>query len=81
MDTDGLQPDARLVSLERRGRRIVDLLATYLLHPGTALYVGFTDRAENLAFEEGGLSTHRTDGVGLSTGRQLFVKVAGLLPF
>ena len=35
-------------SLERTKRFGLDFLFTYLLHPGTAVYVGYTDIYENL---------------------------------
>ena len=34
---------------ERQREWSMDLLLTYLVHPGTALYVGYTDRYKNLA--------------------------------
>jgi len=58
-----------------------DFLITYLLHPGTALYVGYTDGYDNLRrapadgiLTPGGAPT-------LSTGRQVFVKSSYLFRF
>lgn len=60
----------------------IDLLLTYLLHPGTALYLGYTDAHENLQTvgsppEE----VIRSKDPDLSVGRQIFIKVAYLLRF
>jgi len=41
-------PNEQLVNLEREKRLKVDVLATYILHPGTALYIGYGDPYENL---------------------------------
>ena len=60
----------------------IDLLLTYLLHPGTALYLGYTDSYENLQTvgsppEE----VIRSKDPDLSVGRQIFIKVSYLLRF
>jgi uncharacterized protein DUF5916 len=80
VDTNFVSPAARFVAIDQARTITFDILATYMLHPGTALYVGFTDRRENLAFDRDG-SLRATDALGLSTGRQLFVKVTDVLPF
>jgi len=78
LDYAAVLPDVTLVSLEREKRLQGDLLFTYLLNPGTAVYAGYTDRRENLAIDSGQISTvRRTDSV-LSTGRQFFVKLSYL---
>jgi Holliday junction resolvasome RuvABC DNA-binding subunit len=54
-----------------------DLLFTYLVHPGTALYVGYSDRYENLVIDPGDpLGVHRAPGINHPTARQLFVKLS-----
>jgi hypothetical protein len=59
-----------------------DLLLTYLLNPGTALYVGYTDRYENLALLGGPPPTvERSRKADLSVARQLFVKLNYLWRF
>jgi hypothetical protein len=68
----------RLVSLDREKRLQGDLLLTYLLHPGTSLYVGYTDRQENLAIESTRVPTLRRTESVLNTGRQFFVKMSYL---
>ena len=75
-----MSPNASLVDLDRKRQIGGDLLATYLLNPGTALYVGYTDNRENLALD-GTVppSLVRTDSPDLSTGRQFFVKLSYLI--
>src|SRR5205823_8871973 len=53
MDYNGVLPNSGLISLDRQKRITGDVLVTYLIHPGTALYVGYTDRLENLAIFPG----------------------------
>jgi len=58
-----------------------DVLASYLKHPGTAIYVGYTDGYDNLQRDEsiGGL---RLGGAPTqSTGRQVFVNASYLFRF
>jgi hypothetical protein len=81
VDIGLVAPSAQLVSFARTRKTTLDILGTYMLHPGTALYIGFTNRRENLAFDPYETSLARTDGLGLVTGRQLFVKVTKVLPF
>lgn len=81
LDYVGILPNESLVALERRKHLTADVLLTYLVHPGTALYVGYTDGYDNLrpdaatgAFQLGGAPTR-------STGRQVFVKSSYLFRF
>lgn len=63
-------------------RFTADLLFTYLLHPGTALYVGYTDRQENLALDPALPPTLRRIGSPTTaTSRQFFVKMSYLFRF
>lgn len=60
-----------------------DFLLTYLIHPGTALYVGYNSNLQNLdpglvPATQGWL---RTPDRFINDGRQLFVKVSYLLRF
>jgi len=58
----------------------VDVLFTYFLHPGTALYLGYTDLCRNLAYDPTtSPSLHRTDGIGLATERLIYLKLSYLL--
>jgi hypothetical protein len=67
------------VNLERTKRLTADVLVTFLLNPGTALYLGFTDRYENLFIANTDPRTlARTGMPDTSTGRQFFVKLSYL---
>ena len=77
LDYNAALPNASLVSLERSKRFGGDLLFTYLLHPGTALYVGYTDTYENLLLSPAAPPyLTRRDWPGTAVGRQFFVKVS-----
>jgi hypothetical protein len=79
-DYNAVLPNHSLVSLERTKKFGADILMTYLLNPWTALYVGYTDLYENLAFDPT-LSPYlkRTGFPDTSVGRQFFVKFSYLL--
>ena len=82
LDYNGVLPDAGMVTLDRTKRIGADLLMTYLLHPGTAVYIGYTDIYENLLFDPSKppylqLSNSPT----MNTGRQIFAKLTYLLRF
>ena len=82
IDYNSVLPNTELVALERDKRLTADALLTYLLNPGTALYVGYTDSHQNLAIERTNPPTlRRTSSPTTSTGRQFFVKVSYLLRF
>jgi hypothetical protein len=82
VDYNATLPNSSLVDLERSKRLTGDLLLTYLVHPGTAIYLGYTDHRENLTFDPGNLHVPgRTGFPGFSTGRQFFLKVSYLLRF
>ena len=68
-----------LVALERTKRFTGDVLLTYMLNPGTALYVGYAGKYENAHLVSGGLQ--RGGAPNVSTGRQLFVRVSYMLRF
>ena len=81
VDYNAILPNESLVALERRKHLTADILATYLLHPGTAIYVGYTDGYDNLQRNE---STGRLTLGGpptQSTGRQIFAKASYLFRF
>jgi len=64
-------------------RFTADLLLTYLLHPGTALYVGYTDRQENLVIDSSTSPPmlRRISSPSTPTGRQFFIKMSYLFRF
>lgn len=82
VDYNAVLPNPSLVALRNTKRFTTDFLLTYLVNPGTALYIGFTDGYENLAF----IPTvqpilQRTGSPTTSTGRQFFVKMSYLFRF
>lgn len=82
VDYDAVLPNSSLSSLERSKKITTDVLVTYLLNPGTAIYAGYSDRRENLALDPFGASSlRRTVSPDLLTGRQFFVKASYLLRF
>jgi hypothetical protein len=75
VDYNTLAPNASLVALDRSRHLVSDLLVTWLLHPGTALYVGYTDGYDNFRLDPlAGIvpTTHEL----ASSGRQLFIKTS-----
>jgi Domain of unknown function (DUF5916) len=81
-DYNAVLPNERLVALGRDKRFNADFLMTYLVNPGTALHVGYTDGYQNLAIAPTDPpSLFRTGAPFNSTGRQFFVKLSYLLRF
>ncbi len=82
VDYNAVLPNTSLVDLERSKRITGDVLLTYLLHPGTAFYVGYTDNRENLLLVPGAApSLTRIGFPSTVTGRQFFVKMSYLFRF
>jgi hypothetical protein len=78
-DYNSILPNASLVSLEKEKRVGADLLLTYMVNPGTALHVGFTDLYENLALDPAQpRPLYRIDSPETSVGRQVFIKLSYL---
>jgi len=76
-------PSAQLSSLEYAKTLAGDILLTYLLHPGTALYVGYSNMLENynrLALEQAARLERSPAGL-MSTAAGLFVKFSYLYRF
>lgn len=79
IDYGALLPNASLSSLERAKSLRGDFLVTYLVNPGTAIYVGYTDLYENVTIGPGEPPVLRSsDSPRTSTGRQFFMKVSYL---
>jgi hypothetical protein len=57
-----------------------DVLATYLVNPGTAIYVGYSSRYDNLALIPG-LGYLRSGAPALLTQRQFFLKLSYLFRY
>jgi len=82
VDYSTVDRDSTLSRVDPERRWAVDLLLTYLVNPGTALYVGYRDGYENLAILPGTPPTlARTDDPTTSIGRQVFLKMSYLLQF
>ena len=82
LDYEAVLPNASLVDLEREKRFTTDILATYFVNPGTALYVGYTDRYDNLAIDPTvPPRLRRIVAPTTSTGRQFFIKLSYLYRF
>lgn len=81
-DYNAVLPNPALVALEGTKRFTSDVLLTYMLNPGTALHVGYTDMYENVRLQPGPPAwLQRTGPPDVSTGRQLFVKLSYVLRF
>jgi hypothetical protein len=82
VDYNGILQNPALVDLQRQKRLTGDVLLTYLIHPGTALYLGYTDRLENLRLFPGMRPTVAPIGFpSTTTARQFFAKVSYLFRF
>jgi hypothetical protein len=82
VDYNAVLENPALVNLQRQKRLTGDVLLTWLLHPGTAVYVGYTDRLENLRLFPGMPPTVGPIGFpSTTTGRQFFAKVSYLFRF
>ena len=83
LDYNGIWANQSLVALDQDRRFTADVLLTYLLNPGTAVYIGYTDGYQNVALDDvNGAGSLRTIArPTTSTGRQIFVKSSYLLRF
>jgi hypothetical protein len=85
LDYNSVLPNPQLVQLRRQKSLKGDLLFTYLLHPGTALYIGYSDLYENVDLDSVSLAPLRTlrqtNSPTTSTGRLFFVKLSYLFRF
>lgn len=74
-----------LTSLETTKQFNTDFLITYLVHPGTAIYVGYNSDLQNydpsLAVDPVTLNIQRTRNGYINDSRQFFVKVSYLFRF
>jgi hypothetical protein len=82
VDYESVLPNSTLVALDKEKHIGVDALFTYMLNPGTALYVGYTDLYDNWRLDPTRPPyLFRTDFPGLNTGRQFFFKLSYLFRF
>jgi Domain of unknown function (DUF5916) len=83
VDWKASDADTTLVADDARQRKWgIDVLITYLAHPGTAVFLGYTDRYENLQILPGPpreLGPSRSPE--MSVGRQFFIKASYLVRF
>ncbi|HEY7403823.1 MAG TPA: DUF5916 domain-containing protein [Candidatus Angelobacter sp.] len=79
VDYNGLAGNPLLADFQHTQRLNYDLLLTYFVHPGTAIYAGYSDRYENLGLDPANpLGFSRTPGFSFSnlTARQFFIKLS-----
>jgi hypothetical protein len=80
VDYEAVLPNGALVSLDREKRVRFDALATFMVNPWTAVYVGYTDAYENWR-RPVDRPIVRGGGPTTSVGRQVFVKVSYLFRY
>jgi hypothetical protein len=80
VDYNDVLANPTLVALERTKHITADFLMTYLVHPGTAIYVGYTTGYDNIALDPAGAVRPISDPTTL-TGQQFFVKTSYLFRF
>ena len=82
VDYYAVLPDSSLFYQDRFKQLSGDVLLTYLLHPGTAIYLGYNNRYENLAIDpEAPRSLRRYGAPDYLASSQLFVKLSYLFKF
>jgi hypothetical protein len=80
VDYNSVLPNTSLVNLDWTKRLGFDVLLTYMLHPGTALHLGYTDIYENLHLDPMVSPYLQRNGLpDTSVGRQIFLKLSYLL--
>jgi predicted porin len=76
------QANVILTDLEHKKNFNTDFLITYMLHPGTALYVGYNHNLQN--YDEDAINRHtglfRTNRL-INDDRQFFVKLSYLFRY
>lgn len=82
LDYYAILPNPSLIKYQRYKAATGDVLITYLLNPGTALYFGYTNSYENVALVGTNPPTViSTIAPQTSTARQFFVKLSYLFRF
>jgi hypothetical protein len=78
-DFNSVIPNSSLVKLDNSKHVGLDLLFTYMLHPGTAFHAGYTDLYDNWMMDPSlSPALRRTAFPDMNTGRQFFVKLSYL---
>jgi len=80
LDYNSVASNRSVVDLEAGRHVVADILLTWLAHPGTALYIGYTDGYDSAAIDPARREL-TPDGALRSIGRQLFVKSSWLFRF
>jgi hypothetical protein len=77
---DAVLANQQFTSLQTTKNFNTDFLVTYLLHPGTALYVGYNSNLQNIdpSLARNDFGFVRTKDRFLNDGRQFFVKFSYL---
>jgi hypothetical protein len=77
---DAVLPSSAFTSLQKSKDVNFDFLVTYLVHPGTAIYVGYNSNLQNLdpALRLNNLGQTQTGDRLINDGRQFFIKVSYL---
>ncbi|HVY93745.1 MAG TPA: DUF5916 domain-containing protein [Bryobacteraceae bacterium] len=82
IDYNALLNNPALFDADKQKRVTGDILLTWLLNPGTAVYIGYTDTLENQALLNGIPNTViRTNLPSVTTQRQFFAKLSYLFRF
>lgn len=83
LDYETVSADEALIDEDDNEKELTgDILLTYLVNPGTAIYLGYTDQYENFVLErEPERRVRRVNGLRTSDGRQVFLKVTYLFRF
>jgi hypothetical protein len=82
-DYGSLLPNRMLLAQEGYKQLTGDVLLTYLINPGTALYIGYNSRYENLALDNYPMTPilRRTLSPTIPVGQQFFIKLSYLFRF
>jgi uncharacterized protein DUF5916 len=82
LDYNAVLPNTLLVNQTQFKQVTGDVLLTYLIHPGTAFYVGYTNRHEDLLYDPTNpLGLQRFGPPAMLTAAQWFVKLSYLFRF
>lgn len=82
VDYYGLLPNPGLFNSDRYKTLTGDILLTYMLNPGTALYIGYNNQQQNFAIDPATPPMLRRYGnPSYLTGSQIFIKLSYLLRF
>jgi hypothetical protein len=79
IDYGAVLPNPGLINLERTKAITGDVLLTWLLQPGTALYIGYNSQYQNFAVDPGVPPSFRWTGAPtIPGGHQFFIKLSYL---